>query len=93
MSWEPLKDTFPKARRRYRCSGCWEFIEVGEQHRYQVGVFDGDFQANRWHEECHEFAGDTGGFDEGVIPGSFSRAEAIAHCESTNPTEPGKESA
>jgi hypothetical protein len=77
MSWTTLRDTTPKARKRYRCTGCWEFIEAGEKHRHQVGIFDGDFNSNRWHPECFDFALD-GETEMEVTPGQFSRSEALA---------------
>ena len=56
------------ARKRHRCTWCWQFIEIGDQYaryRYYDG---GDVGTVRMHPECHgamqEEAADEGGFIE-----------------------------
>lgn len=85
MGWTHLSDTTPKARKRYRCVGCWEFIEIGEHHIHRTGVMDGDFVSVRWHPECEAFAFMDGDDEYHRVPGEFSRAEAIAEAKSKEP--------
>jgi hypothetical protein len=56
MSYQLISKTLPKARKEYPCIWCSEKINIGEIHLKEVGEFDGDFQSNRWHEECHNAA-------------------------------------
>jgi hypothetical protein len=78
VSWTHLRDTFPKARKRYRCVGCWELIEVGEKHLFRTGVMDGAMVSVRWHPECEEYAFSDGNEEYDSPPGCFTRAEAKA---------------
>lgn len=76
MYYDLLSLTRPKARKQYRCVWCWEPVLQGEVHVHEVGVFDGDFQDDRWHNECHvaadEFFHEDGGVAE-FSPGEFKR--------------------
>lgn len=60
--------TEQKAKKRHRCTGCWEPIEVAETYmRYRY--FDGgDAGTVKMHPECHaymvECAAEEGGFIE-----------------------------
>src|ERR1035437_214709 len=56
MSYQLISKTLPKARKEYPCIWCSEKILIGEIHLKEVGEFEGDFQSNRWHEECHNAA-------------------------------------
>lgn len=47
-------ETFPKARKPYRCVECSAPIEVGEKHLYYRMKFDGDFDHARQHMVCRE---------------------------------------
>lgn len=82
MSWTHLSDTRPKARKRYRCVGCWEAIEPGEQHLYRTGVLDGQMVCARWHPECEAYAFMDGDDVYDGVPGQFTRAEAITEAKS-----------
>lgn len=78
MSWVHTSDTFPRARKQYRCRGCYEPIEKGEVHLARRG-FDCDGPlTTRWHKECEEYAFIDGGpYDSS--PGAFTRVEAKAY--------------
>lgn len=97
MSWTHLSDKEPKARKRYRCQGCWEFIEIGEKHLHRTGVMDGTMVSARWHPECEEYAFSDGNDEYESPPGCFCRAEALAlisppateHPTSPEATQPG----
>lgn len=56
MGYLLLHETKPKARKRYLCIWCPEFIEIGQQHIHEASVYDGDFQDHRWHPECKKAA-------------------------------------
>ena len=56
MSWWELSTTTPKARKDHRCIWCGQYIHIGEKHVKHVGIWEGDFQSNRWHNECNEAA-------------------------------------
>lgn len=56
MSYQQLSKTSPKARKEYSCIWCSEKILIGETHIKEVGEYEGDFQSNRWHPECHNAA-------------------------------------
>jgi hypothetical protein len=52
MSWAFVTTTNPVARKEYTCIWCGQKILKGEKHRKVDGVFDGDFQSDRFHPEC-----------------------------------------
>jgi len=47
-----LREENPKAAKRHTCIWCSEEIKKGEKHRLQAGIVEGEFQTNRYHEEC-----------------------------------------
>jgi len=51
-----ISTTKPNAKKEYDCIWCSEKILKGEQHVKEVGEYQGDFQSNRWHQECHNAA-------------------------------------
>lgn len=54
MSFQLLSQTESIARKEHDCIWCREKIQVGEKYSKQTGVFEGDFQANKFHPECLE---------------------------------------
>jgi len=42
------------AKREYLCIWCPEKIKAGEKYVRLVGVYDGEFQSNEFHPECHK---------------------------------------
>jgi len=49
-----LSLTEPIARKVHRCSWCGEIIPVKTRYSRWVGIFEGDFQSNKMHLECHK---------------------------------------
>jgi len=75
VSWVCLSSKFVKAKKRYKCSGCYDgWIEVGECHDIITGVMEGDFCSDRYHPECLRYCFQDG--NEDGIHGNFSRKEA-----------------
>jgi hypothetical protein len=58
-----------KARKRYRCIGCYGPILKGEIHPYYVGVWEGDWGTWRMHEECFQVQADDD--DSLIAEGEF----------------------
>ncbi len=46
--------THPVGRKDYRCEWCGETILRGEKHTQFTGMWEGEFQNWRMHDECHE---------------------------------------
>lgn len=46
--------TYPKARKKYRCYECAGHILPGEKYEYTAGKWDGDFVDFRTCERCHD---------------------------------------
>jgi hypothetical protein len=44
----------PVGRKDYRCEWCGQPIPKGEQHAHYVGLWEGEFQNWRVHQECME---------------------------------------
>jgi hypothetical protein len=63
-------------RKRHRCEMCYAAIPQGERHYHFHGMYDGDFQDWRAHEEC--FEGWQADGDEELTPGDFPVPEAVA---------------
>ena len=47
-------------RKQHRCEGCLGPIPKGERHYQFKGMFEGDWQNWRMHEECHENYAENG---------------------------------
>lgn len=62
MSYKLIRETFPVARKPYRCIWCGQGIPVGLKHRHEVSSYDG-LQDHRWHLECDAEAAE--GFADG----------------------------
>jgi hypothetical protein len=56
MSYQSISTTTPKAKKQHQCIWCGELILIGEIHFKEVGEYEGDFQSNRYHNECHSAA-------------------------------------
>jgi hypothetical protein len=41
-----------KSRKIHVCDWCGEQIHVGESYTKVIGIFDGEFNATKFHEEC-----------------------------------------
>jgi hypothetical protein len=55
MIYTLIRESWPKARKPYRCIWCGDGIEVGETHRHEISRYD-ELQDFRWHRECHDDA-------------------------------------
>jgi len=47
------KMLWPVARKEHRCEACWGPIPKGERHAQANGMWGGEFQHWRMHEECY----------------------------------------
>lgn len=47
-------ESYPKARKQYRCYECGGFILPGEKHEYTAGKWDGELRYFRTCERCHD---------------------------------------
>lgn len=54
MSYCHLSTESRQARKSRRCIWCGESIPAASQYVHEAGVYDGDFQWNHFHPECHE---------------------------------------
>ena len=45
---------YPKAAKDHRCEWCGETIPKGEVHAKYTGMWEGDFQNWRMHQECYD---------------------------------------
>ena len=75
MSFQLIKETWPRARKEHRCIWCHEQIVPGEVHCHSVSTYCGDFQYMRLHRECCEAASEfvKNSRDDEFDPGSFKR--------------------
>jgi predicted nucleic acid-binding Zn-ribbon protein len=46
--------TEPVASKDHQCIWCGGLIPKGEKHHLYKGMYDGEWQNNRWHDECNE---------------------------------------
>lgn len=70
---ELCRTTHPVGRKAYRCEWCYEQIPQGEQHAHYVGVWEGEWQNWRMHEECFGTASDDDSLMDGFVPGEGDR--------------------
>ena len=57
----------PKARKDYRCAWCGQTIPKGEKHTKEFGVWEGELQNWRMHDECFEDAAQSEEMQEGFL--------------------------
>jgi hypothetical protein len=57
----------PVGRKEHSCGYCGWRIPVGEKHVQYVGVYDGEFQDWRMHNECFDDFNNSG--EETFFPG------------------------
>lgn len=53
-----LKDKLLTAKKEHTCIWCGGPILPGEVYHYQVYIYYGDFQTNKYHPECFDDAAD-----------------------------------
>jgi hypothetical protein len=54
MSYTLLSESHPVARKAHKCIWCGQPIAIGEKHRHERSIYEGQFQDQRWHPECDE---------------------------------------
>lgn len=59
----------PIARKQYRCEYCLGPIPIGEKHNQFKGMWQGEWQNWRMHDECYESYNKYCDMDEGFMPG------------------------
>lgn len=69
--------TTPTARKRHRCDWCYGPIPAGEKYTRWEGVFDGRWQSNAMHEECHDTLMSDESGDYEYIPGEGEMPERV----------------
>lgn len=57
---------YPKARKDHKCLWCGEMILKGEIHTQFKGLWQGDWQNWRMHNECIVPCGKDTDYDEGI---------------------------
>lgn len=75
MSWQHLSTSRPVGRKEHKCIWCGEVIAMKEKHVVVTGIYEGDFQTGRYHNECDEAAKlyFKNSFDDAFQPYSFHR--------------------
>jgi hypothetical protein len=69
------RSSHPKARKDHRCEWCGQSIPRGEVHYLFVGVWEGEWQNWRMHEECSKYANLNNEFIDGFTPFENERPE------------------
>jgi len=64
-------ETYPTARRRYRCCECRDVINPGEKHECHKGVWDGEWSTYRTCMACAQIRRDYEG--EGYVYGELGQ--------------------
>jgi len=90
MSWTWFSDTYPKARKNYRCFLCGWRIPVGEQHVARRGTDEEGPTTSRMHNECCDQTEDwkyddweSCGIGEMEPPERIREMFAVANAKST----------
>lgn len=78
----------PKAAKNHRCEWCGETIHRGEIHYQFTGVWEGDWQNWRMHEDCFTDSYSNGDYADGFTPFENKRPTSPARCDE-NPSAPG----
>lgn len=68
----------PRARHAHRCEWCGEGIAVGVRHVQYCGLWGGEWQSWRMHDECYANARETDALQDGFIPYEAERPVARA---------------
>lgn len=69
--------TLPIAQKEHRCEWCYGPIPKGEKHAQYKGMWDGDWQNWRMHNECYTIAIDDDALYDGFEPGCGEQPERI----------------
>lgn len=69
MSFTAMGYYQPVGKKDYRCIWCGQTIPKGQKHCKQTGIFEDEFQSNRYHPECFDAAGEDNGYwGDGFTP-------------------------
>lgn len=68
----------PKAAKNHRCEWCGEPIPKGEVHFQFTGVWEGDWQNWRMHDECNDSASMNDELCEGFSPYENERPAKVS---------------
>lgn len=70
--------TNPRARKQHRCEWCYGPIPKGEVHRHYSGMWDGNWQDWRMHNECEKACTSEEGYlYDGFMPGEGEMPERV----------------
>ena len=70
--------TYPIARLEHRCEYCYGPIPKGEKHPQFKGMWDGEWQNWRMHQECYDYYSRSENYpDDGFTPGDAPVPERI----------------
>lgn len=67
MSVQVINDRDQVARKQHDCIWCREKIDAGTKYHLQVVVVENYWQANKYHPECFEAAGEFWRDDPGCL--------------------------
>lgn len=69
--------THPKAAKDHRCEWCGETIPNGDIHTRGSGVWEGDWQNWRMHNECFDVGALNDEITDGFSPFENERPKAV----------------
>jgi hypothetical protein len=69
--------TEPIARKIHRCEWCAGPIPKGEKHKQFKGMWEGEWQSWKMHNECYEDASKNDAMQEGFTPGDGEMPERV----------------
>src|ERR1035437_6389755 len=75
-----INTTTPYGRKDYHCEWCGEKIPKGERHVHFVGIWEGDWQNWRMHDECHESPKQSDELSDGWEPYQHERPRKEDSC-------------
>lgn len=70
--------SWPVGRKDYKREWCGEPIPKGEKHYHYVGVWEGDWQNWRMHQECQEDADQSEADVDGFSPFEHERPAKVS---------------
>lgn len=76
-----------KARKEHRCTYCRRVIKAGSGYHTETGLWEGDFQAHKFCERCHDYIAEYGEPGEfGTFSDEFVNSEILTcpKCGSNN---------
>lgn len=73
--FDSIRNLIVKVRKNHICVWCEDLILIGETAQYRVYKWEGDFQYDYQHTECHKAMLNAPAdlIEEGWFPGEFIR--------------------